>query len=190
MWTFELFQRLAIILTPIYQRWPISWSGSFWGINRAFKKGGNFKFEKFIVKNPLINHPVHLFFKPPTKNWVFSHPNESLFKKKKKTRFIPLSTISLDWKSWNNSRFLLLPKKKKRWILFSRLIKFVIFYSLCIIYNSIVCLWFGFLCIFKRNTRFWEIKERSMPDVLKSDEYGEHKYATVNVIFIYFRSGW
>lgn len=62
------------------------------------------------------------------------------------------------------------------------LLRFLLGYFFCILYSSWVA--FGILIayIFKRDTKFWVVKERNDPPrVLTSNEFGEHRYMTVNV---------
>lgn len=61
-------------------------------------------------------------------------------------------------------------------------LKFVMCYTLCVIYSS----WIGFGLllgfVFKRSTKFWEVKKRTVkPQILSNNDYGEHKFMTVNV---------
>mgnify|MGYP007092102116 CR=1 FL=1 len=61
-------------------------------------------------------------------------------------------------------------------------IKFLINYIMCLIYSAWVS--FGILIafIFKRDTKFWVVKDRPVaPRSLTSKEYGEHKFMNVNV---------
>lgn len=61
-------------------------------------------------------------------------------------------------------------------------IRFVMCYALCLFYSAWVA--FGLLksYILKRETKFWEPKDRpTKPKSLTSNEFGEHKFATVNV---------
>lgn len=62
------------------------------------------------------------------------------------------------------------------------LLRFVMCYTLCAIYSS----WIGFgvllAFVFKRSSRFWEVKKRTVkPALLSNNDYGEHKFMTVNV---------
>lgn len=68
-----------------------------------------------------------------------------------------------------------------------KLIKAFVVYGLCLYYNAKVV--FGLLLLFvtKSHTKFWVVKERPVPPkCLLDKEYGEHKYATVNVSLIFF----
>lgn len=61
-------------------------------------------------------------------------------------------------------------------------IRGIIMFLLCIFYSAWVT--FGILIayVFKRDTKFWVVKERnSKPVQLSSEEYGKHKFAHVNV---------
>lgn len=63
----------------------------------------------------------------------------------------------------------------------ANVIRFIMTYALCLFYSSWVA--FGILIayIFKRDTKFWEIKDRpTPPKALTSNEF-QHKYMTVNV---------
>lgn len=62
------------------------------------------------------------------------------------------------------------------------LFRFVACYTLCLIYSSWIA--FGILIayILKRDTKFWVVKERlTPPRALTSNEFGDHKFARVNV---------
>lgn len=64
----------------------------------------------------------------------------------------------------------------------ANLARFLICYILCAVYSGWVA--FGLLIayIFKRNSPMWECKERpDKPLALTSNEFGEHKFMTVNV---------
>lgn len=64
----------------------------------------------------------------------------------------------------------------------ANVLKFLMCYTLCAIYSGWIA--FGILIayIFKRDTKFWEVKARPVaPRSLTSNEYGEHKFMTVNV---------
>lgn len=62
------------------------------------------------------------------------------------------------------------------------LLKFLMCYTLCVVYSGWIT--FGILIayIFKKDTKFWEVKNRpTTPQALTSNEFGEHKFMTVNV---------
>jgi hypothetical protein len=61
------------------------------------------------------------------------------------------------------------------------LLQLLITYFLCILYNFILFILITIVIIYKRDSRIWKVKERSLPKVLQSKEFGEHKYAKVNV---------
>lgn len=61
-------------------------------------------------------------------------------------------------------------------------LRFLLCYTLCVVYSTWVA--FGILIafIFKRDTKFWEVKKRDQkPLALTSNEFGEHRFMTVNV---------
>lgn len=61
-------------------------------------------------------------------------------------------------------------------------LRFLLCYTLCVVYSLWVA--FGILIafIFKRDSKFWEVKKRDQkPQVLTSNEFGEHRFMTVNV---------
>jgi hypothetical protein len=62
------------------------------------------------------------------------------------------------------------------------LVKFVICYTLCVVYSTWIGVGILIAKIFKRDPEFWEVKDRrEAPRVLTSNEFGEHKFMTVNV---------
>lgn len=66
-----------------------------------------------------------------------------------------------------------------------KFIKVFIVYGLCLYYNTKVLLGLLLLFVTKFHTKFWRVKERPVPpNCLLDKEYGEHKYATVNVSLI------
>jgi hypothetical protein len=67
-----------------------------------------------------------------------------------------------------------------------RIFKFLLCWILAAIYSTFVIIFIGLLFIFKWNTKFWKIKSRPLPPkILTSDEFGEHKFAEINVSKIY-----
>lgn len=65
------------------------------------------------------------------------------------------------------------------------LLKFFICYALCLMYSTWIAIGIGIAYIFKRETKFWVMKERNVPPrSLTSNEFGEHKFMTVNVRII------
>lgn len=61
--------------------------------------------------------------------------------------------------------------------------KSLIMFGLCIFYSTWVALGVLAAYIFKKNSKFWVVKERpTQPAELRSEEYGKHKFAHVNVI--------
>jgi hypothetical protein len=62
------------------------------------------------------------------------------------------------------------------------LFKFLMCNFLCLVYSSWIGLRILLDFVLKRETKFWEVKDRPIkPNVLTSSEYGEHKFMTVNV---------
>lgn len=56
-------------------------------------------------------------------------------------------------------------------------------FVLCIFYTAWVALGILVGYIFKKNSKFWVVKERpDEPAQLRNEEYGKHKFAHVNVI--------
>jgi len=68
----------------------------------------------------------------------------------------------------------------------ANVIRFIMTYALCLLYSSWVA--FGILIayIFKRDTKFWEIKERPTPPKALTSKEFQHKYMTVNGIKIHY----
>lgn len=67
-----------------------------------------------------------------------------------------------------------------------KIIKAIVVYGLCLYYNTKVLLGLLLLFITKFDTKFWRVKERPVPPkCLLDKEYGEHKYLTVNVSFLF-----
>lgn len=62
------------------------------------------------------------------------------------------------------------------------LLKFLICYVLCVVYSSYVGIKILFTFIIKRDKKLWKVKKRDeKPRVLSGNEYGEHRFMTVNV---------
>lgn len=60
--------------------------------------------------------------------------------------------------------------------------KFVLCYVLCAIYSSWAAFGLAIAYIFKRDSDLWVVKDRPVaPKPLTSNEFGEHKFMTVNV---------
>lgn len=68
------------------------------------------------------------------------------------------------------------------------LMKFLMGNLLCLIYSSWIGLRILIDFVMKRDTKFWEVKPRpNKPKVLTSNEFGEHKFMTVNVRLIFIQ---
>lgn len=64
-------------------------------------------------------------------------------------------------------------------------VKFVLCYFLCAVYSGWVAFGLAIAYIFKRDSDLWVVKDRPVaPSQLTSNEFGEHKFMTVNVSFI------
>ncbi|GAB0092650.1 epoxide hydrolase 1 [Sergentomyia squamirostris] len=71
-----------------------------------------------------------------------------------------------------------------KWIVFLRI---VVSYALTIYYNVKFMLLFLLAFIFKRNTRFWVVKDRpTPPKTLQDPKWGAHKYISVNGVKLHY----
>lgn len=62
------------------------------------------------------------------------------------------------------------------------LFKFVMCYTLCVVYSTWIGVSLAIAYIFKRDPEMWTVKDRPTPPrSLTSNEFGEHKFMTVNV---------
>lgn len=61
-------------------------------------------------------------------------------------------------------------------------LRFILCYTLCVVYSTWIAFGLVIAYIFKRDSKFWEVKKRSQkPRELSSNEYGEHRFMNVNV---------
>lgn len=64
--------------------------------------------------------------------------------------------------------------------------KFIFSITLTVIYSTLIAGKILYSYIFERHTKFWQVKKRSVPPRLTSNEFGEHKFITVNVSLLKF----
>lgn len=64
-------------------------------------------------------------------------------------------------------------------------LKFLISSFLCLFYSSWIGLRILIDFVIKRDTKFWVVEDRpNKPDALSNNEFGEHKFMTVNVSLV------
>lgn len=62
------------------------------------------------------------------------------------------------------------------------IVKFLVCYALCAMYSAWISFGLVIAYFFKKDERFWKPKSRpNPPQILTNSEFGEHKFATVNV---------
>lgn len=62
------------------------------------------------------------------------------------------------------------------------LLRFLLCFILCGFYSAWVAISLVIAYVFKRQTRFWEVKKRTQkPSELTNNEFGEHRFMNVNV---------
>lgn len=62
------------------------------------------------------------------------------------------------------------------------LLRFLLCFILCGFYSAWVAISLVIAYVFKRQTRFWEVKKRTQkPSELTNNEFGEHRFMDVNV---------